>query len=587
MDVRIVKHLVLEEYGPLTKKEVRDSFIVFMGVGFASVVFLLHLQAIQLSLWLLLLYFSLYMILQVTFVIKYRHSVLVLYLYEGTMNIAIAAILLISQLITLIILNRYDLLILFLLTVVLITSLIIKLLANKLSIPFDEQKLHKRRWWIDKGASAGLLAVFGYLLLKNIIPMFPVNTVVNVMFIALFLVALAFIRRGSVYYYRIYLAQKYDIEVSQAAADAIKAELEVAINEHTNNNRNNNSLIVDERSKINNIIITSLIALFILYLVYSQFQDTAYRTNSDIVINDFGEPVYITSDRSNIYHDLVELEYRHPDQTDVDYRIALKYDNEFSYLHAIEFYQEALRINIKHANTSNDLDNGKIQLSLGNAYTKAFLYDEAIECYNKAIIVFEKHDEPLYVSASYNNMGIVYSYIGKYDEALDYLNKAVAIREENLGKDHLDTAVTYHSIASVYYSRGDYTNALAWHARALAIEEKVLGKDHLDIASTHLRMAIIYHNQGDYTQALAWYEKVLAIEEKVLGQDHLETATTYYCIASLYHDQDDYTKALAWYEKVLPIYEEKLGNDHIETISLIKLIAVISRLEVLNWTASW
>ena len=236
MDIRIVKHLVLEEYGLLTKKEVRDFFIVFMGFGSMSVAYLLYLQAIQLSLRLLLIYFLLYVTLQVIFAIKYKRSVLALYLYGGTMNTAVAATLLISELIALIILNRYDLVLLFLLIVSLTTYLIVKLLTRKLSIPFDEQKPHKRRWWLEK-ESGGLFAIAGYLLTKEITPMFPVNTVLAGMFIAFILLALECIRRGSVYYYRIYLAQKYDIVVSEVAADAIRAELAQAIYMRTRESR--------------------------------------------------------------------------------------------------------------------------------------------------------------------------------------------------------------------------------------------------------------------------------------------------------------------------------------------------------------
>ncbi|MBA2396823.1 MAG: tetratricopeptide repeat protein, partial [Ktedonobacteraceae bacterium] len=78
-----------------------------------------------------------------------------------------------------------------------------------------------------------------------------------------------------------------------------------------------------------------------------------------------------------------------------------------------------------------------------------------------------------------------------------------------------------------------YAQAEPLYVRALAIREQELGAQHPDTASSLNNLAELYRNQGKYAQAEPLYVRALAICESVLGQDHPSTQTVRANYASL------------------------------------------------------
>ncbi len=130
-------------------------------------------------------------------------------------------------------------------------------------------------------------------------------------------------------------------------------------------------------------------------------------------------------------------------------------------------------------------------------------------------------------ATTYNNIGIVYAYLGDYDKALEYYNKALSILQKILGEEHPDTAMSYNNIGTVYAYLGDYDKALEYYNKALSIRQKVLGEEHPDTAMSYNNMGSVYDELGDYDKALEYYDKALSIRQKVLGEEHPDTATSY------------------------------------------------------------
>ena len=69
---------------------------------------------------------------------------------------------------------------------------------------------------------------------------------------------------------------------------------------------------------------------------------------------------------------------------------------------------------------------------------------------------------------------------GRYPEALPLYQRALAIREQELGPTHPNTASSLNNLAGLYESQGNYNEALPLCQRALAICEKQLGPTHPD-----------------------------------------------------------------------------------------------------------
>jgi len=79
--------------------------------------------------------------------------------------------------------------------------------------------------------------------------------------------------------------------------------------------------------------------------------------------------------------------------------------------------------------------------------------------------------------------------------------------------------------ANYLFRRAQYTLAEPLDQRALAIREKQLGPEHLDTATSLHNLAVLYHVQGKYEQAEPLYQRALTIREKQLGPEHPHTAT--------------------------------------------------------------
>src|SRR5690349_18622616 len=72
---------------------------------------------------------------------------------------------------------------------------------------------------------------------------------------------------------------------------------------------------------------------------------------------------------------------------------------------------------------------------------------------------------------------------GKYADAVPLAQRALAVRENELGPDHPDVAISLNNLAELYRAQGRYVDAEPLYRRSLGIREKSLGPDHPDVAT--------------------------------------------------------------------------------------------------------
>jgi len=121
---------------------------------------------------------------------------------------------------------------------------------------------------------------------------------------------------------------------------------------------------------------------------------------------------------------------------------------------------------------------------------------------------------------------MVYSQTGQYDKAEPLYLRSLAIREEKLGKDHPDVAISLNNLAGLYKSQGQHAKAEPLYLGGLAIWEAKLGKEHPSVATSLNNLAELYRTMGKYAQAEPLFRRSLAIKEAKLGKDHPDIATT-------------------------------------------------------------
>jgi len=166
---------------------------------------------------------------------------------------------------------------------------------------------------------------------------------------------------------------------------------------------------------------------------------------------------------------------------------------------------------------------------------------------------------------SLDSMAYDYYRQGRYEQAAGLLERALAMREQELGADHLDTARCLNNLAEVYREQKKYEQAEPLYRRALTIYEQKQGTDHSDTARCFNYLGLLYCDQKQYEQALGFLEHALTIRQHMLGPNHPETAQSLNNLALFYHMQDKYEQAEPLYERALMIYEQELGLQHPET----------------------
>jgi tetratricopeptide (TPR) repeat protein len=165
----------------------------------------------------------------------------------------------------------------------------------------------------------------------------------------------------------------------------------------------------------------------------------------------------------------------------------------------------------------------------------------------------------------------------RYQEAESLYQRALSIREQWLGPDHLDVAVTLNGLARLYYDQSKYAEAVPLYQRARVIQEQQLGSEHPEVARTLIGLAILSQEQGKYAEAEQLYLRAQRIQEQQLGPDHLDVALTLHGLANLYNRQSKYGEAESLYQRALHIREQQLGLEHPDVALELQGLAVLSQ----------
>lgn len=186
---------------------------------------------------------------------------------------------------------------------------------------------------------------------------------------------------------------------------------------------------------------------------------------------------------------------------------------------------------------------------------------EALEKFQKALIIFRQFKAGAGVANSLNNIGEVYYYFGKYDEALNFFSQSLAISREIGDKEGEWASLDY--IGELSADRNQLSKALESYQQALAIIKQLKTASSLDTSlptSERIRLnniAAVYFRMGQYDKTLEFLNQALAIHRE--GSDYIGAAQTLNNIGVAYANQGQYQKALDSYEPALKIVRE-IGN---------------------------
>ena len=175
---------------------------------------------------------------------------------------------------------------------------------------------------------------------------------------------------------------------------------------------------------------------------------------------------------------------------------------------------------------------------------------------------------------------------GELDLARSLLERAATMREQVLGRDHVETADCLVDIGVLLrdHFEGQTAAARRLLERALSTFERALGPDdpvYTAACLTHLADLLLIQGQPEAARPLA--ERAVAIRERQLGADDPRTAYSLNGLARLRTVLGDFASATVLAERAVAIHEEVLGPDHPWTAgSLIVLTDVLHKRDMAN-----
>jgi tetratricopeptide (TPR) repeat protein len=224
--------------------------------------------------------------------------------------------------------------------------------------------------------------------------------------------------------------------------------------------------------------------------------------------------------------------------------------NKGKWDHALECLERA---NVIYEELGDKQGISKALNSIGNVYLNRGELERALGYHEKSLTIAEELGDNQVISKALNSIGRVYLNRVELGRAREYFEKSLTIAEE-LG-DNQVISTTLNNIGIVYYNRGDWGRALEYFEKSLTIAEELGDKQVISKALNSI--GVVYHDRGEWGQALEYYERSLTISEELGDKQVISKALNN--IGVVYHDRGEWGRALEYFEKNLTISEE-LGD---------------------------
>lgn len=127
--------------------------------------------------------------------------------------------------------------------------------------------------------------------------------------------------------------------------------------------------------------------------------------------------------------------------------------------------------------------------------------------------------------------------------------KVIGIRENILGKNHLDTANAYNNLAELYLLQHKYVKAKELYEEYIRILKKVLEKDNYYMVVGYSNLEVVYVMQKEYKNALIYLLKAYKIAVSELGLKHILTNACYVGMQIAYHKYASNSNFNQWLEE--------------------------------------
>jgi CHAT domain-containing protein len=200
---------------------------------------------------------------------------------------------------------------------------------------------------------------------------------------------------------------------------------------------------------------------------------------------------------------------------------------------------------------------------VSRAFTDRNEFDKALEI---SILVEKEALEKCgkisaaYASGCFNHGRILYNN-GYYEASKPWYLEAKAIREQVLGKNHVDYGKSLNNLAIVYDLLHEFEKSVPMYQEALVLREKLFGRQSEEYADVLSNLATAYMEMGLYEKSEKLTIEALNIRKDVLDIIHPDYAASLQNLANLYFEMGDYERSAVYYQQSNDFQESSYGPD--------------------------
>ncbi len=174
-------------------------------------------------------------------------------------------------------------------------------------------------------------------------------------------------------------------------------------------------------------------------------------------------------------------------------------------------------------------------------------YRDALDYYQKALLIYNKLKSENEIASCYNEIAYVSNYLGEFQKGLEYSYKAEKLATEI--KDQINQADAFNNISISNYLLKDSLKAEQYYKKALALSKQI---DYpIGLAAAYVHKSIYLFSAGQFDNGLEY--AFMALDEYKRVDYRRGIAGTLENIALLYRKKKEFTKSLNYHNQSLEI----------------------------------
>ncbi len=184
---------------------------------------------------------------------------------------------------------------------------------------------------------------------------------------------------------------------------------------------------------------------------------------------------------------------------------------------------------------------GDVYTQIGNIYNHTQKHIKAFHNYDKAVIYYKIANHQRGLAIINNNKSTIEQGRGNSEKAIDYILEANLYFERI--NDSIVLSSTYNNLANIYSDINKYELAEEYYQKSITLKKKFRPEK---IGSALNNLALIYIEQGKIDEAEELINQALEISKK--KNNTLDKAMAYSRLADLFRENKEYEKSKKYYD---------------------------------------